>query len=216
MTIKTKTKSHPCVVDNFKELPFYIKYIKKPKVKRLKNIDLLSELPFNEELNIIKTNHAFREYAMSYEVEIIERKDPTNQLEASKSSIKDLFSDLLNETKGFKYQITLKVTLKKYKPNKEIEFRPVYFNWKTKTVINHKFRLGNAFQEILYMLDNWTNEGSGWINDLESIDSQYIIISTYRPLSGSSQVKLPIELISPRKGLINIKNKDQVFSLESC
>ena len=35
-----------------------------------------------------------------------------NQLEASKSSIKDLFSVLLNETKGFKYQITLKVLLK--------------------------------------------------------------------------------------------------------
>ena len=49
---------------------------------------------------------------MSYKVEIIERKDPINQLEASKSSIKDLFSDLLNETKGFKYQITLKVMLK--------------------------------------------------------------------------------------------------------
>ena len=65
---------------------------------------------------------------MSYEVEIIERKDLTNHLEASKSSIKDMLSDLLNETKGFKYQITLKVTLKKYKPNKEIEFRPVYFN----------------------------------------------------------------------------------------
>ena len=27
----------------------------------------------------------------------------------SKSSVKDLFSDLLNETKGFKYQIRLKV-----------------------------------------------------------------------------------------------------------
>ena len=36
------------------------------------------------------------------------KKDPIKQLEASKSSIKDLFSDLLNETKGFKYQITLK------------------------------------------------------------------------------------------------------------
>ena len=30
----------------------------------------------------------------------------------SKSSIKDLFSDLLTETKGLKYQITLKVVLK--------------------------------------------------------------------------------------------------------
>ena len=49
---------------------------------------------------------------MSYKVEIIERKYPIVQLEASKSSIKDLFSDLLNKTKGFKYQITVKVLLK--------------------------------------------------------------------------------------------------------
>ena len=48
---------------------------------------------------------------MSYKVEIIEKKDPIKRLEASKSSIKDLFSDLLHETKGFKYHITLKVRL---------------------------------------------------------------------------------------------------------
>ena len=49
---------------------------------------------------------------MSYKIEIIEKKYPIKQLQASRSSIKDLLSDLLNETKGFKYQITLKVTLK--------------------------------------------------------------------------------------------------------
>ena len=49
---------------------------------------------------------------MSYKVEIIEKKDQIKQLEAEKSSIKDFFSDLLNETKGFKYKITLKVMLK--------------------------------------------------------------------------------------------------------
>ena len=48
----------------------------------------------------------------SYKVEIAENKDPIKQLEPSKSSIKDLFSDLLNETKGVQYQITLKVVLK--------------------------------------------------------------------------------------------------------
>ena len=73
---------------------------------------MLSKIPFYEKLNVIKTDNAFRGYAMSYIVEIIEKKDPIKQLEASKSSIKDLFSDLLNETKGFKYQITLKVMLK--------------------------------------------------------------------------------------------------------
>ena len=59
---------------------------------------------------------------MSFKVEIIEKKDPINQLEASRSS------DRLNEAKGFKYQITQKVLLTKYKPDGSIEFRPVYFN----------------------------------------------------------------------------------------
>ena len=86
---------------------------------------------------------------MSYKVEIIERKDPIVQLEASKSSIKDFFTDLLNEKKGFKYQITVKVLLKKYKPNGQIKFTPVYFNSLTRTVINHRFRLESSFQEIL-------------------------------------------------------------------
>ena len=69
-----KVKSHPDVVDYFKKLPFYNKHIKKPKIKRLKNTDLLSEFPFYEELNVIKTNHAFTGYEMNYKVEITEKK----------------------------------------------------------------------------------------------------------------------------------------------
>ena len=57
------------------------------------------------------------------------------------------------------------------------------------------------------MIDIWINNGSGWI--IELIESQYINISTYRPLSGSSYIDLPVELKNPRKGLINIKNKDK-------
>ena len=49
------------------------------------------------EPNVIKTNHAFRGHAMSYEVELVEKKDPIEQLEASKSSFKNLFSDLSDE-----------------------------------------------------------------------------------------------------------------------
>ena len=124
---------------------------------------------------------------MSYKVKILQEKDPIKQLESSKLSIKDLFSDLLNETKSFKYQITLKRMLKKCMPNDEIEFRLVYFS-STKTVMNHKFSLENAFQKILYRIDIWFNEGSGWI--VELIESEYINISTYRPLSGSSCVNI--------------------------
>ena len=86
--------------------------------------------------------------------------------------------------------------LKKYK-SAEIEFAPVYFDSTTKTVMNHRFTLENAFQEILYRIDDWINEGSGWI--VELIESQYIDISTYRSLSGSPYVKLPAELRIPKK-----------------
>ena len=86
--------------------------------------------------------------------------------------------------------------LKTYKST-EIEFVPVYFNSTTKTVINNKFSLENTFQEILFRIDNRVNEGCGWIFAL--IESQCIKISTYRPLSGSSYVKLPAELRSSKK-----------------
>ena len=94
---------------------------------------------------------------MSYKVEIVDKKDLIMQLEASRSNIKILF----NETRGFKYPITVKVLLKKYRPNGEIEFTPVYFNSSTKTVINQRYKLNKSFQEILSRIDAWINRGSG-------------------------------------------------------
>ena len=89
MAVLSKVKPHSDAVDYFKELPFYNKPIEKPKVKHLKNIDRLTELPFYKQLSVTKTNQAFRGYAMSYKVERIEKKDPIVQLETSKLSIKD-------------------------------------------------------------------------------------------------------------------------------
>ena len=65
------------------------------------------------------------------------------------------------------------------------------------------------------MIDVWINNGSHW--NVESTESQYINISTYRPLSGSFSIDLLAELTIPRKRLINIKNKDKKkFFMVSC
>ena len=48
MTTLSKIKSHSDTVDYFEELPFYNKPIEKPKVKGLKSIVQLAELPFYE------------------------------------------------------------------------------------------------------------------------------------------------------------------------
>ena len=73
----------------FKELPFYNSFIEKPEIRRLTNINLLAELPFHDQLRVIKTDQAFSGYARSYKVEIVEKIDPILQLETSKLSAKD-------------------------------------------------------------------------------------------------------------------------------
>ena len=79
MAVLLKIKPHSDAVDYFKEIPFHNKPIEKPKVKRLKNIDRLAELPFYKQLSVINTDQAFKGYAMSYKVETTERKDPIVQ-----------------------------------------------------------------------------------------------------------------------------------------
>ena len=89
----------------------------------------------------------------------------------------------------------------------ETEFTSVYSNSTTKTVINSdKYMLDRSFQEILYQIDNWINEGSG--SAIESMSSEYMNISIYSPLSGISNIELPNKLKNSVKGLINIKNND--------
>ena len=100
----------------------------------------------------------------------------------------------------------MKVLLRKHKGNKGMEFSPVYFNSANKAVINFEYNLEKSFQKILYRIDNWINEGPGWVN--ESIDAESVNISIYSPLSGNSYVELPRRLKNTVKGLINIKNNN--------
>ena len=190
----------------FQVLPFYNTFIERLKIKKLSNVQLLKELLFYDELKISKNKTAFSGYARSYKIEIVDKRDVIIQLKASELSIKVLFKELLNELKGFKYQITLAVLLSKMKTNDEIEYCPVHFNSATKTVINDDYKLDQAFQEIVYRLDNWISHGSGWI--VEEIHNQYLNISSYFPLTGSTYIKLPAELQHPMKRLINIQNND--------
>ena len=138
-------------------------------------------------------------------------KDPLIQLNTSKSSIKDLFKDLLYEMKGFKYQITMNISLSKEKINGNTEYSFLYFNSIAKAGINLDFNLHKSFEEIFYRIDNWINERSGWV--IDSINGEYVNISKYAPLFGSSFIELPNELKHPKKGLINIKNKDNMCFL---
>ena len=110
----------------FKTLPFYNSYIEKPNIKKLSNVRLLKDLPFYDDLSVVKNKTAFIGYAQSYKTEIVDKKDVIIQLKSSEVSIENLFKDLVVEMKGFKYQITLYVLLSKVKSKDFIEYSAVY------------------------------------------------------------------------------------------
>ena len=116
--------------------------------------------------------------------------------------------------KGLKFIETLEVMFEKdtidSKTGKHVSiYKTAFFNGKAKTItkandIEHELSMSR--QEILNVIDKWVSEGSGWV--IDSINNHYINVTTYKPLHGSSYIELPTELRNPKKGLINIKNKD--------
>ena len=134
-------------------LSFYnvlIDFIKSDAVKKFKNVELMKKLPFYEDLSVEEISEAFKRYAKSNRVKIVDKKDPMIQLYSSKVRITELFEKLLSQMKGFKYQITLFVTLKKSKLDGTVEYAAVYLNCFIKTVINYDFddSIDKSFSEI--------------------------------------------------------------------
>ena len=105
-------------------------------------------------------------------------------MSVSKNSIKNLFDELLREKRGFKYIISVKITLKKRINDNEFDPGTLYFNSLMKTVINRRYHWNDSFEEILNLLDIWINKGSGCV--IDKIEGLYSNVANYEPLLGGS------------------------------
>ena len=55
-------------------------------------------------------------------------------------------------------------------------------------MINFKYDLDKPFQEVLHIIANWINEGSVWV--IVFVDGEYVDLSVYNPLSGSTYIHI--------------------------
>ena len=163
---------------------------------------------------IKELNRAFKGHAKSYEIELQDNLNPLNHFTKTRPQTESHLQDLLKTMKGFKFIETLEVTFEKdtidSKTGKRVSiYKTAFFNGKAKTITkvdDIEPELNMSRQEILNVIDKWVSEGSGWV--IDRIDSHYLNVTLYKPLNGSSYIELPTELRNPKKGLINIKNKD--------
>ena len=163
---------------------------------------------------IKELNKALKGHAKSYGIELLDNLNPLNHFTKTKTLVKSHLENLLKDMKGFKFIETLEVTFEKdtidSKTGKRVSiYKTAFFNGKAKTITkldDIEPELNMSRQELLNVIDKWVSEGLGWV--IDRIDSHYINVTTYTPLHGSSYIELPTELRNPKKGLINIKNKD--------
>ena len=163
---------------------------------------------------IKKLNRALKGHAKSYEIELLDNLNPLNHFTKTRPQTESHLEDLLKTMKGFKFIETLELTFEKdtidSKTGKHVSiYKTAFFNGKAKTITkvdDIEPELNRSRQEILNVIDKWVSEGSGLV--IDRIDSHYLNITPYKLLNGSSYIELPTELRNPKKGLINIKNKD--------
>ena len=163
--------------------------------------------PADSKAFITKKEKALKGYVESYNIKVLNNKDLRIQFKEVRKPLEDLLS---NKTQH-KYSQMLVVTFKKESKSAAGEavfiYKTTYFNSKTKTILSGsdtKLEEGNS--DILNFIDIWISDGSGWT--IERIEKHFINFVKYQPLKGSSYIELPKESQHPRKGLINIQNKD--------
>ena len=157
---------------------------------------------------IEQVKKALKGYTKSFEISIINNKDPLTQLQNTRKAVEYHIMKILTSMKGLKFVETLEVTFKKF-VNSAILNKTAYFNSKPQTIISNQEiveKLKLSQQQILNIIAQWVSEGSGWT--IESVDNHYLNIVQYHPMKGSSYIKLPQELRNSSKGLINMKNED--------
>ena len=172
------------------------------KQTRQKVIDEVAEY---KSIKIKQLNKALKGFTKSFEISIINNKDPLEQLQNTRKAIEYHITRKLKSMKGLKFIETLMVTFKKFE-NSETVYKTAYFNSKPQTIINN-VEIPEALQlskeQILDIIAQWISEGSGWT--IESVDNHHLNIVQYQPMKGSSYIKLPQELRNSSKGLINMR-----------
>ena len=158
-----------------KELSFFPRKSKWPK-RLTKHQILKNILPFYDSVDISRKHHAFRNYAETYKVEVVDRTSLNDSLLLAKSSIIDWFLDLLKEKRGFKYILSIKFTLKRWNNVTNTDDIDTFFrNSDTITITNKRFDLGTAFDTLKHRLIIYSGEGSAWI--IDKIEDIWINIS---------------------------------------
>jgi hypothetical protein len=142
----------------------------------------------------------------------LEKDDPWIYMHKNKAEIYELLNVQLKKRSGIIWYFCMHLKIVKQtilKEKVEIINADLYRRTKCVNTLEGDDLLDQIeinFQEIINMITNFQKLGSGWvINGIKQFD---VNLATYKPLSGKAYFKLPSILQNSKKGIINIKSRD--------
>ena len=137
--------------------------------------------------------------------------DPLTFLEGVRPQIRQKLTEEILAIKGVKFQLALRVQLRKDRSDGGEEYTDPIIRHKQETILQAAGTaeinevLDKAFPHILETLEKWTQRGSGWVVD--HVSTLWLDIARYKPLRGGSYIPLPAA-VKNKKAVVNVKNTD--------
>ena len=135
--------------------------------------------------------------------------DPRAFLEGVRPQIHHKLEEEIKALNCIKFQLALKVQLRKENPDGSEEYTDPVLCHKQEAILQKSeiegAGLNQAFPHLLELLEKWTQRGSGWI--IDRVEALWLNIARYQPLRGGSYIQLPVAVLN-KKAVINLKNKD--------
>ena len=163
--------------------------------------------PESRKPKIKKLDRALTNYKRSYDIEVMEDKNPLIQINQTRVGIFERLLKTSQLMKGFKLLEIMKISFEKTSGKTTIT-KTAYFNSSNHVVLNEadlRDALKVSNEQIMNKIGVWISEGSGWT--ITSVDKHYVNVANYKPMEGSSYIDLPMELKN-KKAMINLKNED--------
>ena len=142
-----------------RELPFFPKRSKRRK-RLTKHEILRNVLPCYDSVGILKKQYALRGYAETYQVKFVDEISLADSLFLVKSSILDLFLDLLQEKRSFNYVLLVVITLKRWSNAiNKFDIETIYIRSEPVAVTNQRFNLSTSYKKLKNILNIWAGQG---------------------------------------------------------
>ena len=153
-------------------------------------------------------SHQLRAWKMDIPFNHPSAKDLAELLSAAQPVVKRKLVEELVDLKGIKFQLAVKVNLRKDRHDSEPVYQPAHLRTKQHTLMQaHTIdaALPNVHAQLLRKLEQFTRNGSGWVVD--NVDTLWLDIARFQPLKGGSYLRLPPK-VSAKKAIIKVQSTD--------